>query len=256
MKRILTLIVLILCVTGVVFAGELATRFPNGVSTDEFGDLWGNYPVPDPATVSGFHEDFYFFTLAEWDTLSQVAPDSLSLVDGVYGELFASADTSSAYKSALLVQTTYDNFQFRAGYETWFAARFKLGHVDSTEVFCGIYDFAKATDTDSLGVVRDGVYFHKGLGTGLQFAVYDDSTGSVVSAATMSDSTYVTVGYYYNGEASVKAFVDGAYVGAIDTTNVPFDTSMPVVFGIISLQDETETNATMWTDFISPWQGR
>ena len=247
----------VMLLSSIVFAGDLTTRFPNGITTDEQTDLFGNFMTSNPNDVSGFYEDFYFFTLADWDSVSQVAAKTLALQDNQYGELLVQADTSTAYRSTYLIQTEKDNFQFNSGSEVWFTSRVKIGDVDSTEFFCGIYDLALETDTDSLGVVRDGIYFHKGIGTSLVLAVYDDSTGSTVSVTTAADSTYYDVGFYYDGAASVQAYLSGEMVGSVDTSNVPFDEDLPAIFGVIARWDTSSAEtAHMWIDNIGAFQER
>ena len=131
----------------------------------------------------------------------------------------------------------------------FFKTRFKISDATQSDFVIGL----QITDTTPLAVT-DGVYFSKADGVAtLNFNVVKNSTATTASAiTTLSDDTYITLGFYYNGKDSVQYFagsnaVSPTYLGKSSLTNLPDDEELTISFGI---QNGEAVAKTMSIDYI------
>ncbi len=99
-------------------------------------------------------------------------------------------------------------------------------------------------DSTALGSVdgdglTDGIFFSKEDGDALlDFNVQKNTTTGqtrVTSVGTLADSTYITLGWYYDGAGEVTAYVDDVKKGSVTMTsaNMP-DTPITVTFAYLN----------------------
>jgi len=131
----------------------------------------------------------------------------------------------------------------------FFKARFSVSDATQSDFVMGL----QITDATPLAVT-DGVYFIKNDGdTNLDFVVVKDSTASTASAiTTVSNATYITVGFYYNGvdEVVYAASTNSnnpTVLGKLATTNLPDDEELTISFAI---QNGEAVAKTMSIDYI------
>jgi len=102
----------------------------------------------------------------------------------------------------------------------YFGVEFAISDVDQSDVFLG----AAVTDTTLLGGVTDGIYFRSVDESGvLNFVIEKNSVESSTAVATMTDNTYITAEFYWDGPGGyVYAYIDGSLVATIAETDASF----------------------------------
>lgn len=222
------------------------TRFPGGVTNVAKSAPMGSLGMPDPTSWHVYFNDFDTFTAADW-TITTVelgagsASEALTDADG--GVLLITND--AADNDSDFFQKVGESFLFAAGKKLLFKARFKVSDATQSDFVMGL----QITDTTPLAV-SDGVYFQKDDGdASLDFHVTKNSTSTDATAiATVSDDTYLTVAFAYNGKDEIKYFVDDVHLGTAATTNLPDDEVLTVSFGI---QNGEAVAKTMSLDYIA-----
>lgn len=225
------------------------TRFPVGVTNSASGTNTGMYGLPDPSSWHQYFDDFDTYTAGQW-TITAVGAGTTALTDIDGGAILltnAAADDDSRFH-----QKVGESFLMTAGKPAIFKARFKVSDATQSDLVIGL----QVTDTTPLDAT-DGIYFIKADGSTSLSAVCrkNATTGSTsLTAATLANDTFVTVGWYYDGKASVAVFVDDAQVGTLDgsSTYLP-DTELTVSFGI---QNGEAVAKTMTVDFILASESR
>lgn len=201
----------------------VVTRFPNGISTNREGDIFGEYGLPDPTSSHTYFNDFDTFNASEW-VITNVGAASQAIGDedgGVLDVTNAAADDDS---SAL--QLSGETFKFVSGKKLWFRSNFKLADVVESQLIMGL----QITDTTPFSTT-DGVYFRKSDASGaLSLLVQKDTTASAETVSTMVNDTFSDVGFYYDGGSSLTFYVDGVLAGSISITNLPDDEELTVSF--------------------------
>jgi hypothetical protein len=219
------------------------TRFPSGLTNAAPGTNTGMYGVPDPSTWHTYFDDFDTYTAGQW-TITAVGSGSTALTDIDGGAILltnAAADDDSRFH-----QKVGESFLLEAGKAALFKARFKVSDATQSDLVIGL----QVTDTTPLDVT-DGIYFVKADGSATLTAVCrkNATTGSTsATAATLANDTFVTVGWYYDGKASVAVFVNDAQVTTLDGSSsfLP-DTEITVSFGV---QNGEAVAKTMTLDYI------
>ena len=106
--------------------------------------------------------------------------------------------------------------------------------------------------------MSDGVYFKKDDGdASIDFALELNGSATEASGiATQSDDTFVTLGWYFDGDTTngIKYYVDGTHKGTQNTmTNLCTDEELAVSF---ALQNGAAAAKTMTLDYIYAAQER
>ena len=106
--------------------------------------------------------------------------------------------------------------------------------------------------------MSDGVYFKKDDGdASIDFALELNGSATEASGiATQSDDTFVTLGWYFDGDTTngIKYYVDGTHKGTQTTmTNLCTDEELAVSF---ALQNGAAAAKTMTMDYIFAAQER
>lgn len=210
-------------------------RFPGGVTTVRATNPLGEYGLPDPTRWHTYFEDFDTFTAGDWTiTTTEAGTGSATeaLTDADGGVLLVTND--DADNDADHFQKVGEGFLMAAGKKSVFKVRFKTSNATQTDLQFGLV----ITDTTPLDAT-DGIYFLKAddAATFVLICRKDATTGSTTTAAlaSLSDDTWHTLAWAYDGKAEIKAFLDDVHVGslAVSSSYLP-DTELTVSFCIVN----------------------
>ena len=217
------------------------TRFPNGVTNvgeDSLFAALGQLAGPQFHT---YFEDFDYYTAADWTVTETQAGATQALTDGDGGLLLLT--NTAADNDLVALQKVGESYRFASGKKLFFEARFKVSNATQSDVVMGL----QITDTTPLDVT-DGVFFLKSDdSTTISLLVEKNSTATTTSVGTLADDTYIRLGFYYDGNSSIQAFVNGTYVATSATTNLVDDEDLTISFAI---QNGNAVARTMTVDYI------
>ncbi|MEN9936051.1 MAG: hypothetical protein RLZZ387_2630 [Chloroflexota bacterium] len=221
------------------------TRFPFGLTNVGETNLFADMVQPDPTLFHEYWNDFDTYTAGDWVVTETDAGATQALTAGDGGLLLVT--NTAANDDLVALQKTPAAFTFTAGKKTFFRARFKVSDATQSDVVIGL----QVVDTTPLDVT-DGVYFLKADGsTSFSFVCRKNATTgstSVASVATLADDTYITLGFYYDGEGKVAYEVNGAVLGSLDASSAFLpDTTCTVSF---ALQNGEAVAKTMTVDYL------
>ena len=220
------------------------TRFPSGVTNAAPGSNTGMYGAPVPTLYHTYVNDFDTYTAAQW-TVTAVGAGTQALTAGDGGLLLLT--NAAADDNSIFMQNTVATFLMEAGKPAWFKARFKVPDATQSDLQIGLI----VTDTTPLDAT-DGIYFQKADGSAaLDFYCRKNATTGSTSAtgiATVVSDTFMTVGWYYDGKASVSAFVNDNQVATLDASSTYFpDAALAMSMGV---QNGEAAAKTMSIDYI------
>lgn len=217
------------------------TRFPNGVTNvaeDSLFAALGQLAGPEFHT---YFEDFDYYTAADWTVTETQAGATQALTDGDGGLLLLT--NTAADNDLVALQKVGESYRFESGKKLFFEARFKVSNATQSDVVMGL----QITDTTPLDVT-DGVFFLKSDdSTTISLLVEKNNTATTTSVGTLADDTYIRLGFYYDGNSSIQAFVNGTYVATSATTNLVDDEDLTISFAI---QNGNAVARTMTVDYI------
>ena len=217
------------------------TRFPNGVTNvgeDSLFAALGQLAGPQFHT---YFEDFDYYAAADWTVTETQAGATQALTDGDGGLLLLT--NTAADNDLVALQKVGESYRFASGKKLFFEARFKVSNATQSDVVMGL----QITDTTPLDV-SDGVFFLKSDdSTTISLLVEKNNTATTTSVGTLADDTYIRLGFYYNGNSSIQAFVNGTYVATSATTNLVDDEDLTISFAI---QNGNAVARTMTVDYI------
>ena len=102
----------------------------------------------------------------------------------------------------------------------------------------------------------DGIYFNSDDATGdVDLIIVKNSSSTVASGiCTMTDDTFVSLGFYWDGVSTIHYFVNDVEIGSIGVgTSLPDDQYLPVAWG----NEGGEAGAQTFTiDYIGAWMER
>jgi hypothetical protein len=206
------------------------------------------FGLPDPTKFHTWFNDFDDYLAAEWvRTATGAGTSAIANEDGgVLLTTNAAADNDAVFYqlSENAAATAAETFKFIAGKKLWFKARFKVSDATQSDFVMGL----QITDTTPLAVT-DGVYFRKDDGDALlDFVVIKDSTATTQTGVhTVVTDTYLSMGFYYDGESAIQVFVNDSRVATSVVTNLPDDEELTVSFGV---QNGEAVAKTMSLDYI------
>jgi hypothetical protein len=217
------------------------TRFPNGVTNVGEDSLFAAMGQLAPTKFHTYMEDFDYYAAADWTVTETQAGATQALTNGDGGLLLLTNSAADDDLNAL--QKVGASFAFAAGKKLWFEARFKVSDATQSDFVMGL----QGTDTTPLDT-SDGVFFLKADGsTSVSLVVEASSTATTTSSvATVANDTFVRLGFWYDGDAAVYYFVNGALGGKSVTTNLP-TADLRVSFGI---QNGEAVAKTMTIDYV------
>ena len=217
------------------------TRFPNGVTNvgeDSLFAALGQLAGPEFHT---YFEDFDYYAAADWTVTETQAGATQALTDGDGGLLLLT--NTAADNDLVALQKVGESYRFASGKKLFFEARFKVSNATQSDVVMGL----QITDATPLDVT-DGVFFLKSDdSTTISLLVEKNSTATTTSVGTLADDTYIRLGFYYDGNSSIQAFVNGTYVATSATTNLVDDEDLTISFAI---QNGNAVARTMTVDYI------
>lgn len=220
------------------------TRFPSGVTNAAPGSNTGMYGAPDPTLYHTQIDDFDRYLASNW-TVTAVGAGTQALTAGDGGLLLLT--NAAADDNSIFMQNTVATFLMEAGKPAFFKARFKVSDATQSDLQIGLI----VTDTTPLDAT-DGIYFMKDDGDAqLDFYCRKNATTGSTSAtniATVVSDTFMTVGWYYDGKASVSAFVNDNQVATLvaSSTYLP-DAALAMSFGV---QNGEAVAKTLTCDYI------
>jgi len=225
--------------------GNLVTRFPNGVTNVDDVNLFADLRNTDPTIYHTYFNDFDAYTAGDWVVTETDAGATQALTAGDGGLLLVT--NTAADDDLVALQKTPAAFTFTAGKKTFFRCRFKVSDATQSDLVFGL----QVVDTTPLDVT-DGIYFLKADGSTSVSVICrkNASTGSTSASAiaTLANDTFITLGFYYDGEGRVAYEVNGNVVGSLDASSsyLP-DTTCTVSF---ALQNGEAVAKTMTVDYI------
>lgn len=214
----------------------MTTHYPNGVTTAAKGSTLGEFILPDPTKAHVFFDDFDSYAAGDWViTTTEAGGGSASeaLEDADGGVLVITNDAADDDNDFLQwaggAGNAIEAWKFEATKKLWFKARVKLSDATQSDFVIGL----QITDTSPLAV-SDGVYLQSDDGdANLDCHVTKDSTStSSAAASTLSDDTWCTLGFFYNGSDEVVFYKDDSKIASLATTNLPDDEELAISFGL------------------------
>jgi hypothetical protein len=223
-------------------ANLLVTRFPNGVTNVGEDSPFADLTMPAPTKFHTYYEDFDYYVAGNWTVTETQAGATQALTDGDGGLLLLT--NTAADDDLVALQKVGESYRFASGKELFFEARFKVSDATQSDVVIGL----QITDATPLDV-SDGVFFIKADGsTSVSLLVEKNGTATTTSSvATMSDDTFISLGFYYDGASSIQYSVNGVVKGTSVTTNLPDDEDMTVS---IAIQNGEAVAKTMTVDYV------
>ena len=233
----------------------MTTNFPNGITNADRGSEFEKLILPDPTQAHVYFNDFTTYVAGDWTITTTEggtgnASEALTNVAG--GALLITNDDADNDSDEF--QLAVESFKFASGKKSWFKTRFKVSDATQSDWIVGLC----ITDTTIIDAVSDGVYFKKDDGdASIDFALELNGSATEASAiATQSDDTFVTLGWYFDGDTTngIKYYVDGTHKGTQTTmTNLCTDEELAVSF---ALQNGAAAAKTMTMDYIFAAQER
>lgn len=225
--------------------GNIVTRFPGGVTNVSEASIFADMPDTDPTKFHTYFNDFDTYTAGDWVVTETQAGATQALPAGDGGWLLLT--NSAANNDLVALQKTPAAFALTPGKKAWFSARFKVSDATLSDIVVGL----QVVDTTPLDVT-DGVYFLKTEGsTALSvIARKDASTGSTSASAiaNLTNDTFATVSWYYDGIGKIVYAVNGVPLGSLDGSPAYLpDAALTVSF---ALQNGEAAAKTMTVDYL------
>jgi hypothetical protein len=224
------------------FIDNLVTRYENGVTNRDVGDIFNSLKLPDPTRLHTYYEDFDYYLAADW-VVTEVGVATQVLQDADGGRLLitnAGADDNSSFQNKV-----GESFLFALGTPAFFRALLQVSDATQSDFIMGL----QITDTTPLAVT-DGVFFRKDDGdANLDFVAIKDSVAvESLAVFTVLDATDLEVAFYWDGIDRIWFAVNGTALGFITPgVSLPDDEVLTISFGI---QNGEAAIKTMAVDFV------
>lgn len=228
------------------------TRFPAGVSTQAVGKNLGMYPLPDPTDVYTYFNDFSQYVAGDWTVTNTSSHGTVALIAGVGGQISLAGGASSVTSDIVAIQDNPFDFNFSSSTPVWFYTAIKATTALNDQLLVGL------TSSNATLAPSDGIYFNKAAGAAtIDFVVAKSSTATTkTSIATLTDNTFIELGFYYNGKDAIDVFVNEVKVYSQTTlTNLPTATALGSGLGVKAAAT-APTTANIVADFLLSAQGR
>lgn len=192
------------------------TNIPSGITNAVLESVMTGFGADDPSVFHTYWNDFDVFTAGDW-TGTATGSVTNAVAAGNGGIL--SMANSAANNDLDSLQLKAASFAIVAGYKAWFKCRVNISNATNAELTIGLIQ----TTTTPL-TVTDGIYFSKAAAsTTLTGNIAKSSAITTVTpVATLANTTYVNLGWYYDGASSVKFYVNNVFIiGTTTLTNLP-----------------------------------
>lgn len=198
-------------------AGYSTTNYPNGVTNAAMQTVMYGYVAEDPSVVHAYWNDFDSIDVAGDWTLTTVGTTPTAAVAAGNGGILSMVN-SAANNDLDSLQLKAASFAIVPGSRSWFKCRFNISNATNAALTIGLIQ----TTTTPL-TVTDGIYFSKAAAsTTLNMILAKSSATTTVVVGTLANTTYVNVGWHYDGQSSVTAYLNGVRVGGTTVlTNLP-----------------------------------
>lgn len=243
--------------------------------------IWGGFPsnlalADDPSIGFLFHEDFRAFPKNATNTTLPVMNWNVFLSDGA-----TMLSAGIANRSAINLLSDGDNegaifvlgsasIQVTRGSKrkVAFETRFKSSTIADTKhgIFAGLHEDLIPTATSVLaadGTLTDENFigFHRLEGDGDKIDIVYKADGqtqqSFTDALTLVADTFVKVGFYFDGDDTLKFYLNGAEyttarlgATALTAATFPSDVNLTPVFGMLNATASSPGSATFdWIRF-------
>lgn len=235
---------------GSSFTGPLK----NKVKSDGSRGFFSGLPISKGPELCEYFNDFLStqdYAAADWTitTTEAGAGDASEAIaaDEKYGALLITNDAADNDVDNL--QLNEENWLLESGKQVWYETRIKVSDADQVDMFVGlaITDTTARDASDKVGfLLADGSAALSCLNT-------KDSTSTTTSSiATIADSTYIVLGFHFDGKSKIEFYVNRSLV-ATHSTNIPDDENLAVT---INLQNGEAVAKTMHIDYIYVAQER
>lgn len=230
-------------------ANNTVTRLPGGITNVAETSIFADMRQPVPTLYATYFTDFMTYTAGDW-TITATGAATEALTAGNGGLLLVT--NTSADNDIVALQKNPAFVLLDATKKTFFSTRFKVSNALQCDFVMGL----QVIDTTPLDVT-DGIYFLKvDDATSLAIVARKDATTGSTTATnigTVADDTYLTLGWYYDGNGKLLFSVNGPIVGSLDITNFFPDTNLTVSF---ALQNGDANARNMTLDWIYTAQER
>ncbi|QOR55462.1 MAG: hypothetical protein ULS35scaffold63_19 [Phage 33_17] len=223
------------------------TNLDQGITNNMPQNILGYSKTVDPTVYHEYFDDFDTYIAGNWVVTETQAGATETLANEDGGALLLT--NTAADNDLVALQKIGESFLFEAGKPLVFKARFKVSDAIQSDLVIGL----QITDTTPLAVT-DGVYFQKDDGdANLDFHVVKNSTvTSATAITTLSNNTYITIGFRYDGSSMIEYFAgtdsrNPTRLGKADIANLPNDEELTVSF---ALQNGEAVAKTMSIDYI------
>jgi len=236
----------------------MTTHFNSILKTnDDAKDPFAGLPLGNDARMTRYFNDFLVaqdYAAADWTvTETGVATQALE-GDEDNGALLitnAASDNDSSES-----QGTEETWVIASGRKAGFAIKYKVSGTTTIDSIVGLC----ITDTALIDGLSDGVYFRQvDASADLTLVAEKDSTETILTGiTTIVADTYVEVGFNYDGNSTITAFIRTTdtdkwrKVGVI-TTNLPDNENLAISY---ALQNGSAVATTMSIDYIEVRQER
>lgn len=219
------------------------TRLPSGITNVPETSIFSDMRQPVPTLYGTYYNDFFSYVAGDW-TVTATGSTTQALTAGNGGLLLLT--NSAADNDLLALQKNPAMWLLDTTKACFFSTRFKVSSALQCDFVMGL----QVVDTTPLDVT-DGIYFLKADdSTSLAILARKDATTGATTATgigTVVDDTFLTLGWYYDGNGKLTYSVNGTTMGSLDITNYFPDTNLTVSF---ALQNGDANARTMTVDWI------
>ncbi len=229
---------------------SLTTNLPNGVTNVDSNSAMGTLTQLDPTKLHTYLNDFNLYNASDWvvTTIEAGAGSATqAIVDETGGVLELTNDDANG--DSIFLQSVNETFQFVAGKQLHFKARFKVSGGSSASL-TGQYLMGLQIKDTTPSDASDGVYFLNST-SDLDLEVHVkkdnvDSSQTLSFANVLFFNEYIKVAFVYDGKSEVQFWVDDVKLATLDVTNLP-TTELTVSFGV---QNGNTLQRVMSIDYI------
>lgn len=224
------------------------TNFTDGLSNVYEYTTLGTFVQTDPSKCHTWFDDFDNYAANEWVVTKTGAGGTVGVANADGGILAITNDTADNDHQFLqwsgeTASGAVETWKFATKKQFWFKARFKVSDATNSDLVLGL----QITDTSPLSV-SDGVYFIKADDAAtLEFKTTLNSTSTTSTVGTLTDDTYVVVGFHYDGNDKVDVYLNENRVATQGITNLVTDEELTLSFGI---QNGAGAAKTLSVDYI------
>lgn len=233
-------------------------RYPNGVSTQAPGQSLADLPIPSPTNTHAVMEDFTRYAATEWNVRATTTNSLAALATSPFGVLSLTAPGSLATSQVAALESNPPSVLFTSVQKVWFETRFALTNVTTSTLLTGL---TAGTTAVLATPPTDGIWFTKAANSTsiiLNSRVASGTTVQTtvpVATGLLANSTFIRLGFYYNGKDSIDIFVNGSKVASQTTlTGLPVSTLLSRTVG--TSNGATATAAELLVDYVFAAQDR